>query len=150
MIVHRLTSRRYPLCDGEGARLYGGRWNSPGRPVVYTASTQSLAALEILAHSAALADDYIVVSISIPDALSMAEIPHAEPPDWETDTTRSIGDGWLVEGTSAILRVPSKVIPAESNYILNPAHEDFQRLIISGAEPFRFDRRLLERFLGSR
>ena len=147
MIVHRLTSKRFPVSNGEGARLYGGRWNSAGRAAVYTAGTQSLAALEILVHAAALGDDYIAVRIRLPVDLRIETIPLSTLGDWETETTRSIGDRWLAGETSAILCVPSKVIPVEFNYVLNPAHPDFRRVIIADPEPFRFDQRLLERLL---
>ena len=73
MTVYRRTSARFPLCDGEGAKLYGGRWNSRGRAVVYAAATQSLAALEILAHTAALGEDYVVIAIDIPANLAIEE-----------------------------------------------------------------------------
>jgi RES domain-containing protein len=148
VIVYRLTSARFPKCDGEGARLYGGRWNSQGRAVVYTAGTQSLAALEILAHASALGDDYVVVGIEIPGALAIEEIELRSLPDWHIATTRSIGDAWFARRASAVLRVPSKVIAAEFNYILNPTHDDFGQLTIYDPEPFRFDQRLLERFMG--
>jgi RES domain-containing protein len=147
--VHRLTSRRFPACDGEGARLYGGRWNSRGRPAVYTAGTQSLAALEILAHAAALGDAYVVVRIEIPDGVLIEGIPVSELSSWATETTRSMGDAWLTRQTSAVLRVPSIVVPVEFNFVLNPAHQDFHRLVIADPEPFRFDPRLLKRFVGS-
>jgi RES domain-containing protein len=83
MIVYRLTSARFPRCDGEGARLYGGRGNSKGRAVVYTAATQSLAALEILAHASALGDDYVVIPIEIPDQITIPEVPSRQLMDWE-------------------------------------------------------------------
>jgi len=67
--VYRLTSARFPRCDGEGARLYGGRWNSRGRAVLYAAATQSLA-VEILAHTAALSEDYVVIAIEVPADLA--------------------------------------------------------------------------------
>ena len=150
MIVYRLTSARFPRCDGEGARLYGGRGNSKGRAVVYTAATQSLAALEILAHASALGDDYVVIPIEIPDQITIAEVPSRQLMDWELITTRAMGYQWVEKGSTAVLKVPSKVIPAEANYVLNPAHPDFLRFSIGSPQPFRFEERLLERLVGIR
>jgi RES domain-containing protein len=124
MIVYRLASVRFPECDGEGATLYGGRWNSPGRAVV-------------------LGDDDIVVGLEIPGALAIEEIELRSLPDWHIATTRSIGDAWFARRASAVLRVPSKVIAVEYNYILNPTHDDFARLTVHHPEPFRFDQGLL-------
>jgi len=149
VFVYRLTSRRFPICNGQGAKVYGGRWNSPGLAAVYTASTQSLAALEILAHTAALSDDYVAIRIEIPADVFIEHIQLADLPDWKTETTRSRGDAWLAEEGSVAVCVPSKVIPVEFNYVLNPIHRDFKRLIIYDPEPFRFDRRLLDRFINS-
>ena len=148
MTVYRLTSARFPRCDGEGARLYGRRWNSKGRAVIYTAATQSLAALEILAHAAALGDDYIVIAIEVPDDIESSELHHSQLTDWELTTTRQFGDQWVENTSTAVLKVPSKVIPAEANYILNPAHPDFPRCRIGNPKLFYFEERLLERFMG--
>lgn len=150
MIVYRLTSARFPRCDGEGARLYGGRWNSPGRAVVYAAATQSLAALEILAHTAALGEDYVVIAIELPAGLAAEEARRGDLPRWDLAGTREKGDQWLEQGRTVVLRVPSKVVPAEAIYVINPAHPDFPRLRIAQPEPFRFDERLLERWVGIR
>ncbi|MDQ6708702.1 MAG: RES domain-containing protein [Acidobacteriota bacterium] len=126
------------------------RWNSIGRRVVYRAGSQSLAAHEILAHAGALGENYIVIAITIPEGVYVEEIELQWLPEWEIGTTRSIGDEWLTRGRSAVLKVPSKVIAVEYNYVINPEHEDFARLTMSDPEPFRFDQRLLERFIGLR
>ena len=150
MTVYRLSSARFPRCDGEGARLYGGRWNSKGRAVVYAAATQSLAALEILAHAAALGEDYVVMAIEIPADLAIEDVRSEDLADWDLALTRAMGDRWVEEGRTAVLKVPSKVIPAEANYILHPAHPDFPRCAIGKPAPFRFEERLLERLVGMR
>lgn len=150
MTVYRLTSARFPRCDGEGARLYGGRWNSRGRAVVYAAATQSLAALEILAHTAALSEDYVVIAIEVPADLAIEAAQRGNLERWKLADTREMGDRWLEQGRTAVLQVPSKVVPAEANYVVNPAHPDFPRLRIAPPEPFRFDERLLERWVGIR
>ncbi|MBI2379189.1 MAG: RES family NAD+ phosphorylase [Gammaproteobacteria bacterium] len=132
--------------DGEGARLYGGRWNSAGRSMVYTAGTLSLAALEMLVHLEAgdLERGYSVVPVTF-DAELATDLT-ALPRDWREDpapvSTREAGDAWLLAGKSAALRVPSTIIPQEYNYLLNPRHADFGQIRVGGAESFRFDRRL--------
>ena len=118
--------------------------------VVYTAATQSRAALEILVHAMTLSDDYIAIPIDIPDAIPRQRLVSAQLADWDLATTRRLGDSWLAANESAILEVPSKVICAESNFLLNPRHRDYARLAIHVPQPFQFDRRLLERFLGMR
>ena len=114
MTVYRLTSARFPRCDGAGAGLYGGRWNSKGRALVYAAATQSLAALEILTHTAALAQDYVVIAIEFPADLAIEEVRSGDLARWELADTREVGDRWLEQSRTAVLQVPSKVIPGRS------------------------------------
>ena len=147
MIVFRLGSSRHPANDGIGASLYGGRWNHKGTAVIYTAESRSLCALEILANADELADDYVATPIEVPDELDVKVISIAElAPGWDaneaTDVTRDIGTNWQKALVTAVLSVPSAVIPRERNYILNPAHPDFNRIRFSSPEPFYFDDRL--------
>lgn len=133
---------------GEGARLFGGRWNSPGIAVIYTAQSQSLAALEMLVHleSSDLLPNYILFEVGIDESL-VTQIDLSQlPKNWRDDPppakVRAIGDVWVAGGTSAVLRVPSAVVPGENNFLLNPRHEDFPQLRIGKPLPFRFDPRL--------
>ena len=148
MILWRLTKARYAQTafDGEGARLYGGRWNSPGRAVVYLAGSLALAALEILVHvrSQSELEGYVKIRVEAPEGLtSEAE---ALPENWQQgrapDETKAIGDEWLGAGETPLLRVPSVIIPEEHNYLLNPQHPRSGALTIGKAEPFSFDPRL--------
>jgi RES domain-containing protein len=150
--VWRLLKTRFlqHAFDGEGARLYGGRWNSPGEPVVYTSATVSLAVLELFANvqRSELLISYSLLSCSFDETLhsevGLSDLPsnwRTSPPPAELQT---IGDAWLRTGRSAVLRVPSAVIEHESNYLLNPAHRDFKRIKRSPAEPFTFDLRLIK------
>ena len=134
--------------DGEGARLNGGRWNSPGTAVVYTSQSESLAALEILVH---LQASRLLMSCStIPVVFDgdLVEILDAAdlPPGWDgypaPSALAQIGDRWVVEQRSAVLQVPSAVVPNEVNYVLNPGHPQFARIRIGSPRPFRFDQRL--------
>jgi RES domain-containing protein len=133
--------------SGEGARRYGGRWNSKGTAVVYTAQSQSLAALEIMVHAEfpELLEHYAVIPVAIEDGLIEKVDVATLPNDWRaypaSRAARAIGDDWVASGTSVALQVPSVVIPSESNFLLNPAHRDFAKLKIGEATAFEFDPR---------
>lgn len=138
--------------DGEGLRLFGGRWNSRGKKLSYTASTLSLAALEILAgiQDDELLNDYLYQwaefdERSMMDILDFFELPvtwNLSPPSYET---RRMGDRWIDEMYSAVLRVPSVTIPSEANYLINPEHPDFKKIVIGQPQNFEFDSRLIKR-----
>ena len=136
---------------GEGAPLYGGRWNSPGVAVVYTAGSRALAALEVLVHldSPRLLRRFVLCEVMFDEAL-VRELPPGEiPADWRAEqpprSTQEIGDMWVKGDDSAVLRVPSLVVPEESNYLLNPAHTQFNQVRIGERRPFSFDPRLHKR-----
>jgi len=135
--------------SGEGARLYGGRWNSPGVPMVYLSEHRSLGALEILVHTRPLTfmDSYQAFFAEWDDALqeTLASLPgmwKAEPPGI---ATMQIGDQWVREKRSAVLVVPSVLIPEERNFVMNPAHPDFRKIAIHDRGEFALDARLLNR-----
>ena len=134
--------------SGEGARLFGGRWNSPGTSLVYTSSTQSLAALETLVHlNPPILFRYLAFRFEFDDSLS-EQIPTAElADDWRTEppapSTMVLGDGWVRAGRTAVLIVPSVILTSETNFLLNPRHPEFRRIKIGSPEPFAFDPRLL-------
>jgi RES domain-containing protein len=132
---------------GEGARRYGGRWNSKGTAVVYTAQSQSLAALEIMVHAEFpdLLEHYAAIPVTIEDGFIEKLDVATLPKDWRaypaSCAVRAIGDDWAASGTSVALKVPSVVIPSESNFLLNPAHRDFAKLKVGEATAFEFDPR---------
>lgn len=134
--------------SGDGARLFGGRWNSRGIRVVYTSSTNSLAALESLVHlNPPVLFNYVAIRIEFDDALLETIPPKALPADWRVEppppSSKAIGDAWVREARSAVLAVPSVIIPGEPNYLLNPEHPEFREISISKPAPFAFDPRLL-------
>ncbi|GDY19764.1 hypothetical protein LBMAG56_11090 [Verrucomicrobiota bacterium] len=134
--------------SGEGASRGGGRWNSRGVGVVYASGTVSLAALEILVHlDHPVPLKFVTFRLEFDDALVEQLPPTTLPPDWTNEppppSTKAIGDRWSKELRSAVLKLPSVIIPAEPNYLLNPAHPDFKKIVISKPEPFSFDPRLL-------
>jgi RES domain-containing protein len=135
--------------DGEGAGRFGGRWNARGTPVVYLSSSLSLAALELFVHLTA-EDARIRLSaipVSIPNDLAIQELPINDlPEEWRSepppDACKVIGSEWAEANETALLKVPSVIVPHEFNYALNPRHPDFSRLNIHKAEPFGFDSRM--------
>ena len=153
MIVWRLCRHRHanrPL-DGEGARLYGGRWNYPGTAVAYTAETLALAALEVLVHvdHDLTPTDLVAIPIDIPAGIRAEEIRPSElPQHWQRtpapEQVQEVGTAWIRRGNSLLLRVLSIVIPEEHNYLVNPAHVDFPRLRVGKARRFDFDPRLFK------
>jgi RES domain-containing protein len=135
--------------SGEGARRFGGRWTSPGVRVVYTAGSQALAALEMLAHldsPALLRQAYSLVPVEFDARLVLVPKRDALPRGWDLtpapDAVRAFGDAWVAAGTSAVVQVPSALVADEPNYLLNPAHPAFGRITIGRPLRFRFDHRL--------
>ena len=136
----RLCSRRFPNLDGEGARITGGRWNSPGRPVVYAASCGALAALEYMVHMKQLPKDMVLLLIEIPSTLRWQNLTWM-PGD--PAATRQVGDEWLNSEETAVMRVPSALIPNQSDYLLNPRHRLFDSIQVVEVTPFAFDTRYM-------
>ncbi len=136
-----------PGLSGEGTKQHGGRWNSPGRPAVYCASSLALAALEVLVnlprdqrrkgHTPAQS----AVEYELPDEMcKLSGFPGTMP----EEKTRPLGDAWLESLECVALSVPSNVVPLEANVVLNPRHSDMDRVAILRIEPFSFDPRLLD------
>jgi RES domain-containing protein len=135
--------------DGEGARLVGGRWNLPGSTVVYASGSLALAALETFVHLGRAATElkFSAIRIEIPEDVSVERItPKDLPARWRSEPplqeTMRMGTKWVQESRSAVLRVPSVIIPQEINLVLNPKHKEFGRLTIAPPESFTFDSRL--------
>ena len=136
---------------GEGARVYGGRWNSRGTAVIYVSEHESLAALELFVHLTPLSpnDRYRSFRLEWEDKLTeyfpVKSLPshwNAEPPTFQT---MQVGDEWIRAGKSVALAVPSVLSTSERNFLLNPRHPDFKRIKISQPVQYRFDSRLLNR-----
>lgn len=145
MIVHRLTKAAFVALDGEGARRFGGRWNSAGRPAIYAAATPSLAVLEVLVHldlpGELMPDDYRLLGIEVPDD---APVERLDQTPGETDACQAVGDSFLARAAALVLLVPSIVVPQERNAIINVHHPAMDGVVVVANEPFRFDPRLLD------
>jgi RES domain-containing protein len=156
MRIFRLGDERHPIWDGSGAALIGGRWNSPGKPVIYGSLSYACAMLEILAHAniGRIPSTQRFIIAEVPDGVSIEKHDVTELPlGWDTDhaaCSRAFGDQWLVENRSAILLVPSVVARLDWNAVVNPNHPDAQQLILTTPEPVIWDQRLFEHFSGNR
>lgn len=135
--------------SGEGARRVRGRWNSRGVAVVYLAEHQALAALEVFLQTQPLspAENYVIIGADWDESLMETCGVSGLPLEWRaspaTASTIAIGDRWVRETRSAVLAVPSAIIPAAKNFLINPAHPDFRRIRIHKPGPFDFDPRML-------
>jgi RES domain-containing protein len=134
---------------GEGARIYSGRWNNKGVALVYTSSTISLASMEILVNlpSASLLENYVRIAVDFEEDLveELKELPKKWNSRPLSPATKKIGDQWVRENRSAILKVPSVVVPAEDNYLLNPNHPDWPRIKIEDPIVYNFDPRFAKK-----
>jgi len=150
VLVYRIARSAHHALDGEGARLYGGRWNSPGRAMIYTSGTLALAALEYLVHVEPenAPDDLIALTIEIPDSadietLSVNRLPSGWHKTTDVAACKVSGDKWLASGRSLVLRVPSAPIPSEYNYLINPAVAAMSSVKLAQKRRFSFDPRLV-------
>ena len=147
--AYRIVKARHAgtAFSGEGARIAGGRWNLPGDAVVYASASLALAAIETFVH---LGDDalhirFVHFRIEMPDAVAVQRCRRpppgwrAEPPD---EASMRYGSTWLRRARTAVLEVPSAIVPPEKNYLLNPRHPEFRRIRIGRPLPLVFDPRM--------
>jgi RES domain-containing protein len=149
MIVFRLTKTMYAAdISGEGARLVGGRWNAAGTPVLYTASSRALCLHELLVHlpGGQIPKNYSMVVLHIPDIIIRQINTQQLAKDWKAypsdGSTIKIGQAILQENHFPVIKVPSAVIPEESNYLINPKHPLYKEVEVIDILPFSFDKRL--------
>ncbi len=151
MEVFRITQEQFADdLTGNGARLFGGRWNNEGLFALYTSSSRSLALLETLAHTPAKmlgVRIYNLITVSIQDDMIAEQILISSlPSGWdEPDTrpvTKKLGDKFLRDKKKLLIAVPSVLMPEESNYILNPLHTDMRKVKIINKRRIYFDKRM--------
>jgi RES domain-containing protein len=144
---YRLSSSRYSPNSGSGAAHYGSRWNPKGIEAIYAAASVSLAALEVLVHYSILPHNFVVTEIHIPPSVAVEVVPPKDlPADWNSlspsSATQAFGKAWALSLRSAVLCLPSSIVPAERIYVLNPNHPKFGRIEFLTPVPFPFDTRL--------
>jgi RES domain-containing protein len=148
VLAYRIADSRRPVFDGTGAMLHGGRWNSPGRAVIYAADSYATAMLEVLAHAnlSLVPKHHVSIAIDIPTSVKTETIALSEVEGWPQPTEvlcRRLGDDWLTTGRTAVLMVPSIVTAGhDRNLLINPAHRDFAKIRAQDPEPVRWDGRL--------
>ena len=146
MRLYRIADARFGPETGEGARLYGGRWNSPGRAVIYACTTYAGAMLEKLVHTGRqIPKHQVCVTFECPDDLPVTTLDANTIPGWSDEdyrTSRRAGDAWLLAVQTAILLVPSVVFEVERNALINPVHSDMARIRIASIDAIRWDDRL--------
>jgi RES domain-containing protein len=148
MTVYRLATEMYKEdLSGTGAKLYGGRWNSIGIPVLYTTENISLSVLEILVRTGfnTIPDNYHILKLSVPDNMKENRISKEKiKSNWKSDTglTQWLGSEFIKSSKSLYLKVPSAIVDEEYNFIINPAHRDFAKIKIESCKKFQFDKRL--------
>ncbi|HEY6490999.1 MAG: RES family NAD+ phosphorylase [Terracidiphilus sp.] len=150
MRIWRICRARYAgeAFTGVGARRFGGRWNTPGVPMVYASTSLALAAIELFVHLEPnlQPDDLVAIAATLPAGEPARKLePEALPAQWWRDDfgpLRAIGDAWIREKTSLALEVPSAALRLEWNVLVNPAHPGIGTLAIEEPQPFHFDARM--------
>lgn len=149
----RITKAKYAkqAFAGEGAKVYGGRWNPPGYPAVYTADSLSLAILELIVHLDQDEDiqNFVAVPVKFDDLLVVTWPESKLPANWSQhpipDQTQQMGKLWLEENRYMALKTPSSVVRQDSNYVLNPLHPEYSSLEIGKPQPLYIDPRLSDK-----
>jgi RES domain-containing protein len=152
MHLWRISKARFAesAFSGEGARLFDGRWNFEGVPMVYTSSSLALAAIEFFVHldPSDAPNDLVSMKADLPDELGIEQIYEDRlPPNWrrvDNNELQKLGSDWAKSKRSVALVVPSAVVEEEWNVLLNPKHTDFAAITIRPAKPFRYDERMFK------
>jgi RES domain-containing protein len=151
MYLYRVVRQKY-LYDlsGNGSKLFGGRWNSPGIPALYTSASKSLAVLEALTNAppAILQNDFSILILEIAGKVLIDEFQEKDlPKNWKTYPApvnlAKLGDKWLVAKKRLLLKVPSVVISSEYNFVINPLHKDMKKVKIIASERLELDTRVI-------
>lgn len=153
MILYRLAKTQYAKdLSGKGAELVGGRWNSKGHAMVYTCESRALCTAEIAVHTplGIIPNDFSLITIHVPGGLPLEEVKIADLPEsWRIfpygSYTQALGDVFIKNKKSLLLRVPSAVVQGDFNILINPDHKEFGKVRIEKTESFLFDERLFKR-----
>lgn len=156
MKAYRIADRRHPLLDGFGAYLHGGRWNSPGRRIIYAAASLAVARLELLVHLpfGAVPASHAWIEITLPAPASLngqtlvERLDEAALPGWaalDCRISRDFGDVWQQSQRSLVLDVPSLAAEGDRNLLINQDHPAFAGVTASAAHPLAWDERLFRR-----
>jgi RES domain-containing protein len=147
MIVYRCSMAKWAKdLSGQGAFMFGGRWNSPGTYLIYAAENNVLAALEIALRIPLedISKDYVMTPIEIPDDATVA-VPTV-PKNWymNQESTKALGDDFVAKGKHLLMKVPSALISDSYNYLINPKHEAMKKVKALEPKSILFDKRLMD------
>jgi len=150
MKLWRICRKRFAAeaDSGEGARLYGGRWNSKGVRIIYTSTSLALAVIESFVNlePRLRPDDLVSIQVELPETIATERLDlKSLPANWHRsrgEVLRRFGDQWIISQRTVALHVPSAAVRGEWNTLLNPAHEDFRRIKMQKPQPFEFDLRM--------
>ncbi|MDB5262819.1 MAG: hypothetical protein JWQ14_2100 [Adhaeribacter sp.] len=149
MELYRIVFERF--ADRLYAPGFSGRWNHDGQFVIYAASSRSLASMENMVHKmgqGVLGTKFTMMVLEVPDNLPTTTItPQELPANWKLASsyalTQPLGSVWYETGATLLLKVPSAVVPAEYNFVLNARHPDFAKVLVKAREPFVYDYRFI-------
>ncbi len=148
MFLWRISN--HSTLDGRGGLLAGARWHFAGQPVVYLAESPSGSLLEVLVHLeldlASLPRTFKLLKVEVPAGITVRKIDATRlTADWtnDPDATAEIGSEWLTSNNSALLRVPSAILPETHNYLLNPRHHTAAKVKVLWNRDYPWDKRLL-------
>ncbi|HTH81686.1 MAG TPA: RES family NAD+ phosphorylase [Mucilaginibacter sp.] len=153
MIVYRLSKQDFINdLSGYGAEKTGGRWNSRGIPILYTAGSRALAMVEIAVHVpiGIVPSNYYIATIELPENTDILKIKTADLPiNWNRHpfikATQLLGDDFIKNNQHLVMQVPSATVAGDFNYLINPRHPDLKKVKIKSREPFEFDVRLFKK-----
>lgn len=148
MTIYRIDKEsRSDFLTGEGARLYGGRWNNPGTPMIYTSLNRATTYMETLVNWAlpGFPKKRVIVEVEIPDSIVISYLNETLPMNWDVypyiPFTQTCGDNWLKACSSLCLKVPSAAVVDEWNLLINPAHPEFKQINVISVKPAKFSER---------
>jgi len=152
MKVFRLSKRKYARdLNGKGAAKFGNRWNSKGTEMIYTAESRALAMAEVAVHLtlASIPSDYMMIELEIPEPIKISTLQNEKLPlDWNAHPpgihTQKIGDEFIDNGNTCVLKVPSAVVKGDFNFLINPHHKDLKKIKIISITDFPFDKRIFK------
>jgi len=147
MLLYRLARKAYAdQLDGKGASLFGGRWNSVGKALIYTSEHRSLAVLEYRVNNPLPVKDLMMLTLEVPDDSCIKLDKDRLPPNWkiysQESNTAGMGNEWLLSKASLLLRVPAVPVPEEYNYLINPLHSRMSEVKIVDISPYLLDSRI--------
>ncbi|HTJ50459.1 MAG TPA: RES family NAD+ phosphorylase [Cyclobacteriaceae bacterium] len=147
MIVYRCSMAKWAKdLSGQGAFMFGGRWNSPGTYLIYAAENNVLAALEVALRIPLedISKDYVMIPIELPDDATIAA--PSLPKNWymNQDSTKALGDDFVAKGKHLLMKVPSALISDSYNYLINPKHEAMKKVKALEPKSILFDKRLMD------